>query len=293
MLTPFMTDRSIDWSAYDELIEYYLEGGASGLFATCLSSETPELSMEECLCLSRRTVERVEGRVPVAAGALCQDAPAELAEYVERIHETGVSAVVMTVNQFAAPEDGEDVLLDSFVQFLDRVDSQISLGLYECPYPYHRKMSPALLGDIAKTGRVGFVKDTCSDIGLIRQKLEAVEGTPLQLYNANDLTLTDSVKAGASGYSGVGTNFFCEPYVWRCRHADELSEAGQQVFGLTSFLQGLITPGGYPAAAKYFLQKYGLSISRTCRVAGEVSEGQCKGLDILWDWWMRLKETLR
>jgi 4-hydroxy-tetrahydrodipicolinate synthase len=293
MLTPFQTDRRIDWNVYDDLIEYYLRGGSSGLFATCLSSETPELTTEECLQLVHRAVDRVNGRVPVAAGALCKNAPSNLPGYVKEISQAGASAVVLTVNQFAKADETEEVLKSRLFKFFEQVDESIVLGLYECPYPYHRTISPPLLESIARTGRVRFFKDTCSDIDIIRKKLAAVKGSPLQLYNANDLTLTESIQAGASGYSGVGANFFCEPYVWRCRFPHDLSETTRQVFGLANFMQVLITPGGYPAAAKYFLGKCGLSIGETCRVDSIISDGLRDALDLLWERWGLVQDMLR
>ncbi|RZJ89994.1 MAG: dihydrodipicolinate synthase family protein, partial [Chryseobacterium sp.] len=47
MLTPFLSNGNIDYPALTQLTEIYLQAGASGLFANCLSSEMFELSDEE------------------------------------------------------------------------------------------------------------------------------------------------------------------------------------------------------------------------------------------------------
>ena len=39
MLMPFNEDQSIDYNALDCLVDFYLESGASGLFANCLSAK--------------------------------------------------------------------------------------------------------------------------------------------------------------------------------------------------------------------------------------------------------------
>lgn len=49
MLTPFTADLQVDYSCLRKLTEFYLEAGAVGLFANCLSSEMYELSDEERL----------------------------------------------------------------------------------------------------------------------------------------------------------------------------------------------------------------------------------------------------
>ena len=61
MLMPFQEDLSIDYVALEKLIDFYLEAGAAGLFANCLSSEMFELSKPEMLQSVRFIVEKVKG----------------------------------------------------------------------------------------------------------------------------------------------------------------------------------------------------------------------------------------
>jgi 4-hydroxy-tetrahydrodipicolinate synthase len=50
MLTPFKNNGAIDYDALTKLTEFYLEAGAAGLFANCLSSEMYELEPDERPC---------------------------------------------------------------------------------------------------------------------------------------------------------------------------------------------------------------------------------------------------
>lgn len=56
MLTPFKDDKSIDWPGVYRLTDWYIESGASGLFAVCVSSEMYELQDDECIVLARHIV---------------------------------------------------------------------------------------------------------------------------------------------------------------------------------------------------------------------------------------------
>ena len=47
MLTPFTERGEVDYNALERLIAFYEEGGCSGLFAICQSSEVFYLSLEE------------------------------------------------------------------------------------------------------------------------------------------------------------------------------------------------------------------------------------------------------
>ena len=49
MLTPYDRDMRVDVKALEELVNFYIDQGASGLFANCLSSEMYELGYDEQL----------------------------------------------------------------------------------------------------------------------------------------------------------------------------------------------------------------------------------------------------
>lgn len=267
MLTPFDESGAIDWPAYDELIEFYIEQGSAGLFADCLSGEISELSADECVELAVRAVRQAAGRVPVVAGAICPGSVDKIAAHAVRISESGVVAVVVAPNQFASEAEDESVLRERLFDFTERVDASILLGIYECPYPYHRHVSASLLKEVAQTGRFLFMKDTCANPEVIRGKIKAVQGTSMRVFNAHALSLIQSVQMGAAGYSGVGTNFFGGPYRCACfqkqRSAEELTAADEL---MKQVQQAIRESGAYPAFPKYFLNSQGLKILPHCRV---------------------------
>lgn len=185
MVTPFLADRSIDWDALDRLIEWYLGAGVAGLFAVCLSSEMFDLEADERIALAERVVRRVDGRVPVAASGTFGQTTADLTAGIRRMADTG----------------------------------EIPLGLYECPRPYRRLLTPLTLSWAASSGRFHFFKETSGQLALIGQKLEVIRGTPLRLLDANAATLPESLRLGGAGFCGVSTNFVPDLWTWLCRHA--------------------------------------------------------------------------
>lgn len=68
-----------------------------------------------------------------------------------------------------------------------------------------RLLTPAMLAELAASGRFWFHKDTSRDNAVIRSKLEAVAGTatPFRLFNGNVATLYPSLLDGATGFSGI------------------------------------------------------------------------------------------
>ena len=206
MLTPFTEENQVDYPALKELVEWYIENGVDGLFAVCQSSEMFKLTLEERVGIAAKVKEFAAGRVPVIASGHISDSLEEQIHELKLIAETGVDAVIMITNRMAAEDESDEVWISNTEKILEALPSDIRFGLYECPYPYKRVMSPKVTEWCASTGRFYFLKDTCCDADQIREKLAICKDTHLKLYNANTATLLESLKDGAYGYCGVMAN---------------------------------------------------------------------------------------
>lgn len=263
IVTPFTDENKIDYHGVEAMIEWYLRQGVAGLFAVSQSSEMFYLSLAERIELAGFVREKVGGRVPVIASGHISSDFAEQVKEVRAIADTGVDALVLVSNRLAPENESDDQWKRNMEKLLHEV-SAVSLGLYECPHPYKRLLSPELLHWSASTGRFLFLKDTCCDLGQLQAKIEAVKGTGLKIFNANAATLLASLKLGASGYSGVMANFHPDLYVWLMRNwsvEPERAEELQNFLGLASLIEKQL----YPVNAKYYLQLEGLPVSLNCR----------------------------
>jgi 4-hydroxy-tetrahydrodipicolinate synthase len=264
MLTPFHDNGAINWNGVDALVDWYINAGVAGLFTVCLSSEMYHLSPEERLQLATRVVARAAGRVPVVAAGAFGDTLTQQARMARQIADTGVTAVVLTVNQLAVDSEPDAVWQKNAATLCDAC-ADIALGLYECPQPYHRTLTPELLRWTAQSGRFLFLKDTCCRRDLIEAKLTAIHGTSLRWFNAHCPSLLHSLRAGGHGYSGIAANFYPELFVRLCAvYATHPDEAERMQRFLT--LADLTIRSRYPASAKRYLGLLGLPIGSTCRV---------------------------
>lgn len=266
-LTPFKSDGSIDFAAYEKLINWYIDQGSAGIFAVCMSSELFELSAPEKLDLVRHAVDAAAGRVPVVAGAGFGDTLAAKRTSVRTVAAAGVDAVVIPASLLGRSEDDESVIIDNFMRLVE-AKPEIRYGLYECPAPYHRLISPDGIAVLAARAgsRLAFIKDTCCNFTLIRNKLAALSGSGVKLYNANTATLLASLEAGAAGYCGTSANYFPALLVElvACFHSDPLR--ARKLQAVCDLLQHHVDYK-YPAAAKRFLSFEGVAMTDFCRVA--------------------------
>ncbi len=259
MITPYTTDNKIDYNAVAQLLEWYAERNVNGIFAICQSSEIFFLSFEERLELLKFIMAHKPANTAiVASGHVADDLERQIYE-AKAFAQTGIDAYVFISNRFASPDDSDDVLFENMERAADALP-EISLGVYECPHPYKRLLTPYVLGKMAETGKYRFLKDTCCDIGQIKEKLDAVKGSGLKIFNANSATLLDSLKLGCAGFSGVMANFHPEIYaeLYRVYESDpEKAELLQNFIGFFSVAECQC----YPVNAKYYLSLEGLDIN--------------------------------
>lgn len=261
MLTPFKENGEIDFDGLTKLTELYLEAGAAGLFANCLSSEMYELSEEERLAITRHVVEVANGRVPVVATGTFGGPIAEQAEFAKKIYATGIQAVIVITSLLADADESDEVFMERMNELLQLTPGVI-YGLYECPVPYKRLVTAKDLGELAATGRVVYHKDTSLDIDNVKGKIAATQGQRFGVYDAYMEHAVASLQAGSAGLSCIQGNFFPEVIVWLCANYNN----PDQQTGIARVQQLLIDTMpvihyAYPTVAKYYLQKRGFPIS--------------------------------
>ena len=264
MITAFTDQHTLDEAATEALVEWYVARGVVGLFGVCQSSEMFYLSLEERLRLARLVVRYAAGQVGVIAAGQISDTLEAQVEEVSRMAETGVGAVVLVTNRFAASDESDAVWIRNVERLLARLPEDLTLGWYECPWPYKRLFTLQTLRWCIESGRFVFLKDTCCDLETIAARQALMAGTAFKLYNANAPTLLGSLRLGVAGYSSVMANFHPQLYAWLCQNWREEPERAER---LQAFLGVTSNPVVYPVSAKYYLQLEGLPIalhSRTC-----------------------------
>src|ERR1035437_6124910 len=68
LITPFKMDGSIDWEAFDRLVDKQLEAGIVGLVISGTTGESPTLTDEECVLLIKRAKKKVGSKCLIMAG---------------------------------------------------------------------------------------------------------------------------------------------------------------------------------------------------------------------------------
>ena len=179
------------------------------------------------------------------------------------IYESGTDALILITNRLDPENRGDDVFIANTEAVIRELPSDARLGLYECPHPYKRLVTPKILEKCAASGRFDFMKDTCCDVSVIAERCKILAGSGLRLLNANCQTLLASMRSGADGYCGVMCNFHPKLYAWLGRNYDDpRAELVQSVLGTFGFTEFVLP---YPLTAKYNMTLRGIDTENLAR----------------------------
>ncbi len=296
MITPFNKDRSIDFSGLEKLVEWFIFNKVDGLFAVCQSSEMFFLDRNERNELAKAVVKFTKGRCPVVASGHVSDNLDEQVQDIVEMGATGVDAVVLVSNRLKKEEEDDSKWFENINYLLERIPSDINLGMYECPYPYKHYLSDEMVEFLSSTQRFLFIKDTSSDLDVLKRRIKLVKNDNMRLFNANSATLLDSLRMGYAGFSGIMANFHPILYhwLWENRAAEDVCIQNLQDFlGVSSMIEMY----GYPKIAKYYLQGENLPIEEITRVNSSMELGsavkelakQIRGQSKFWEEYYQLK----
>lgn len=262
MITPYTKDNKIDFNCVDKIVEFYYKSGCEGIFAVCQSSEMAFLSLDERVALAKKVVESAK-KAPYKMNVVASGHNAfgldEQIEEIKAISGTGIDAFVLVSNKFDINNDGDDTWIKNADYVLSRISSDIPLGIYECPMPYKRLLTPRILKWCKSTGRFKFIKDTCCNPTMLKERLVQLEGSGIMLFNANAQTLMLTLENGGAGYSGIMANFHPDLYVWLCKNYLEQAEKAkdlQAILSMYAFEECM----HYPVTAKYHMNLEGIEM---------------------------------
>ena len=265
MITPYCKDGSVDYDTARKYVRWYADNGCDGVFAVCQSSEIFYLSLDERVKLNRvvyeeaKAIEREYGR-----GFTVDDIEEQINE-LNAIAESGTDGLILITNRPDINNEGDDVWIKNAEKLISHLPEEVPLGMYECPYPYKRLVTPKILDWCISTGRFRYMKDTCCDIDVIADRIKQLQGSGLMLLNANCQTLLESLRLGGDGYCGIMANFHPKLYDYLCHEYENnpyKADMIQAVAGTFGFTEAGLP---YPLTAKYNMTLCGMPTENIAR----------------------------
>jgi 4-hydroxy-tetrahydrodipicolinate synthase len=103
LVTPFRSDGSIDEMALRQLVRWQVDSGIDFLVPCGTTGETPTLTHDEWLRVIDLTIETVQGRVPIMAGATSNNTQDAVAKAKEASERSGVDFILSATPYYNKP----------------------------------------------------------------------------------------------------------------------------------------------------------------------------------------------
>ncbi len=128
MITPFKPNNNLDLDGVRKVTDMYLDAGANGMFANCLSSEMYQLTREERLELTKTVVSHCKDKVPVVATGSFYNNGSENADFIKEIYDLGADAVILISSILAEPEESDEILKRRIEEIMEETENlQVSV----------------------------------------------------------------------------------------------------------------------------------------------------------------------
>jgi len=198
-ITPFDEQGEIRFDALEKLIEYWIEGGVSGLVANASTSEAPYLGRDEKKSIIEFMVEKVDGRAQVYAGTGSMGTRETIA-LTRDAKDTGAEAALVTTPFFFKPTGDE--IAEHFIALMDAVD--LPVILYNVPKFTGYSVDPKTVARIAEesSGLVA-MKDSSGNPGIMAEVIRLCGDRISALSGSADMILPTLMLGGKGAIVAV------------------------------------------------------------------------------------------
>lgn len=213
IVTPFLEDGSIDFEAFEQLIEFQISNGTDAIIVAGTTGESATMNDEEQLELIEFAVKRVNGRVPVIAGTGSNNT-AHAYELCVEAEELGVDALLVVTPYYN--KTSQHGLIEHFTALANSVE--IPIILYNVPGRTGQVMTVDTIKKLAEIPNVVGYKDATGDIAHTMQVIREC-GDKLDVYSGNDDLNVPIILLGGKGTISVLANAYPQATANMCKLA--------------------------------------------------------------------------
>jgi 4-hydroxy-tetrahydrodipicolinate synthase len=203
LVTPFKQDLSIDWDAFDKLVQRQLDAKISGVVPCGTTGECPTLSFAEQEEVVKRTVKLVNGRAFVLAGA-GSNATDEVVDLAKAAEKAGADGIMTVMPYYNKPSQ------EGLFRHIRSVAGAVSVPVLLYNIPGRTAVDLAVdtaMRALDACKNVTAVKDASGNV-LYCQDLLARAGDRVTVMCGDDSLTVPMMSVGAKGVISVASNVY-------------------------------------------------------------------------------------
>jgi 4-hydroxy-tetrahydrodipicolinate synthase len=200
LVTPFHDDGTIDYDAYEKLIEFQIENGTQAIITCGTTGEASTLSDDEQLEVIRFCAAIVDNRVPVIAGTGSNDTKhaIHLSVEAEKNDADGIMLVSPYYNKTT-----QKGLIEHFKAIMQKVHCPAII--YNVPARTGMNIAPQTFLELSKIDNIVAIKEASGNLDQILSVAELCHGK-LDIFSGNDDNTIPILSLGGKGVISVVAN---------------------------------------------------------------------------------------
>ncbi|MBU5670072.1 4-hydroxy-tetrahydrodipicolinate synthase [Peptoniphilus sp. MSJ-1] len=204
IVTPFFENGDINYENFGKIIDFQLENKTDALIVAGTTGEASTMTDEEQRDVIKYAVERVNGRVPVIAGAGSNntDHGINLSKMCE---EAGADALLQVTPYYN--KTSQRGLIEHYKKIAENVN--IPIILYAVPGRTAMPIAPETVLELSKIKNIVGLKDATGDLSYAA-KVRSLVGFDFDIYSGNDDVTIPLMSIGAKGVISVIANIYPE-----------------------------------------------------------------------------------
>lgn len=198
IITPFTPEGTVDFNKFEELVEWHIAEGTDAIIVCGTTGESATLPIEEHKALIACCVKKVNGRIPVIAGAGSNDTRHAIGT-TKFAEEAGADAVLSVVPYYNKPT--QKGLYAHFKAIAE--STSLPIILYNVPGRTVLDMSPSTVKELSLIPNIVGIKEcNFNHIGELRKLC----GEDFAIYTGDDQNVVPALSMGSLGVISVMAN---------------------------------------------------------------------------------------
>ena len=258
LVTPMSANGSLDFDALEGLIEWHVESGTDGIVSVGTTGESATVSVPEHLEIIEKTIEFVDGRVPVIAGT-GGNSTQEAVELTQKASELGADYALIVTPYYNKPN--QEGLFQHFIKIADSVE--IPQILYNVPSRTACDLSPQTVSRLAEHQNIIGIKEALDSSErlseLIRISQSIADQKNFSIFSGDDPSFNSFMANGGDGVISVAANIVPKYISQICslNLSDQFDDANE-INSLLENLYELLFIESNPIPVKWMLNKMGM-----------------------------------
>ncbi|MBQ6815495.1 MAG: 4-hydroxy-tetrahydrodipicolinate synthase [Lachnospiraceae bacterium] len=213
VVTPFKQDLSIDYKAFENIIENQINNGINAIVVAGTTGESPTLTKEEHYNLIKYAVETVAGRVPVIAGAGSN--AAEHARILCKNSKIAGADGLLVVTPYYNKTNLSG-LIEYYKMCSRATEDTLPIIAYNVPSRTGLDIKVDYYEKLIQIDNIVAVKEASGDVSKAA-KIVADYGKDIDVYSGNDDLTLPILSVGGKGVISVASNVIPFPMANICK----------------------------------------------------------------------------